>query len=145
MSSLLPPPAPRPRLWLAMEPHESELRLSLAQSFGGPLLRARLPLFPHASTALPQLLESLSDWVGGPLCAVLDADAPDVQRRPEAWQRLLGECTSSRIDVEWVAVPAAPSGAQRGRRREADRFLAAVGPQGRARALLAFAALGRAR
>ncbi|MBF5042495.1 hypothetical protein FGE12_08785 [Aggregicoccus sp. 17bor-14] len=145
MSSLLPPPSPRPRLWLAMEPHERELRLSLAQSFGGPLLRARLPLWPHASTALPQLLESLSDWVGGPLCAVLDADAPDVRRRPEAWQRLLGSCVGPRVDVEWVAVPPGRSGAQRGRRHEADRFLSAVGPQGRARPLLAFAALGRAR
>ena len=76
-------------LWLSLEPHQKELRLSLSTATSGVVLRAKFPLALAQPRALPLLLEALVAWFGMPLCAVLDADAQDVRRRPEFWSRVL--------------------------------------------------------
>jgi hypothetical protein len=120
-------------LWLSLEPKSQELYLSLSTSMSGLRLRARLPLPPAQPRALPLLLEALVEWFGLPLCAVLDADAEDVTRRPEFWARFLSEFEDPRFSVEWVTLPA---------RRPRDRFLGELGPARRARRLLTMAAAG---
>lgn len=92
-------------LWLSLEPHQQELRLSLCAGSSVPLLRARLPLALAQPQALTLLLEALVAWFGRPLCAVLDADAEDVRLRPEFWARLQAESDSPHISFEWTAVP----------------------------------------
>jgi len=121
-------------LWLSMEPTERELHLSLSRAVSGPVLRARLPLLPAHPRALGLLVEAMVDWFGQPLCAVLDADAEDVHRRPADWARLLGGLDASRVVVERVTLPA--------RNQGRDRFLGALGPAARARRLVSFAAAG---
>jgi hypothetical protein len=108
-------------LWLSLKPQQTELQLSLSRPTSGPLLRARLPLSPAQPQALTLLLEALVAWFGLPLCAVLDADAEDVRRRPEFWARFHAEVDSPHISVEWTSVPL-PN--QR-------RFLSAVGKRPR--------------
>jgi hypothetical protein len=83
---------------------------------------------------VPLFLESLVEWYGQPLCAVLDADAEDVRRRPEFWTHCLGGLDDPRFSVEWVTLPARQS------RRE--KFLSEVGPAARAGRLVRFAAAG---
>ncbi len=119
-------------LWLSIEPHREEVRLSLARSLQGTVLRARLPS-PTNPEALRLLLEALVTWFGQPLCAVLDADSEDVRRRPEFWSRLVGIDESPRVVVEWVSVPTV---------RRKDSFLKEVPPDRRARQLIGFAASG---
>lgn len=121
-------------LWLSLEPHSQEIRLSLSTAASGTKLRGRLPLSPAQPRALPLLLEALAEWFGQPLCAVLDADAEDVRRRPEFWARFLGELDDRRVHVEWVTLPAPTN--------HRDRFLGELGPARRARSLVAFAAAG---
>lgn len=110
-------------LWLSLSPRDSELELSLSRGPSAPLLRARLPLTLAQPQALTLFLEALVAWFGLPLCAVLDADAEDVRRRPEFWARFHAEADSPHISVEWRAVPLPNQ----------SRFLAAVGSSRRAR------------
>jgi hypothetical protein len=121
-------------LWLSLEPHSQEILLSLSTATAGTLLRGRLPLAPAQPRALSLFLEALVEWFGQPLCAVLDADAEDVRRRPEFWARFLGELDDRRVYVEWVTLPAPAN------RR--DRFLGELGRARRARSLVTFAAAG---
>lgn len=99
----------------------------------GPVLRARLPLWPAQPQALRLLLEGLGAWLGQPLRAVLDADAEDVRRHPERRAALLGDLDAAHIAVEWVALPRPPM---------RDRFLEAVPDFDQARRLLHRAATG---
>ena len=122
------------RLWLSLEPHPKECWLSLSTSMAGPALRAVLPLPPAQPRAVALLLESLAEWFGQPLCAVLDADAEDVRHRPEFWTRCLGGLDEPRFHVEWVTLPA--------RRSRQEKFLGEVGSATRARRLVRFAAAG---
>lgn len=91
-----------PSLYLAIEPRHTETRLMLSTPVGA-TLKATLPPCPADSRALSLLLDGLAGWYGSPLCAVLDADAADVQANPGRWAVLLGEL-GPHIDVEW-AVP----------------------------------------
>jgi hypothetical protein len=122
------------RLWLSLEPQAQQVRLSLSTSMSGPVMRAVLPLPPVQPRAVPLFLESLADWFGQPLCAVLDADAEDVRRRPEFWTQCLGGLDEPRFRVEWVTLPRRQNGR--------DKFLTEVGTAGRARRLVRFAAAG---
>lgn len=122
-------------LWMSIEPELRETRLMLTQAQVGTALRARLPTLPAQPRALPLLLEALAAWYGEPLCAVLDAEASDVQRYPERWAVLVGELDGERVRVEWAAPPA-PSARR-------DRFLGAVGDFRSARRLVTFAATGQ--
>jgi hypothetical protein len=121
-------------LWLSLEPEGSSLRLALSLSASGSVLRARLPLQPAQPRALPLLLEALVEWFGLPLCAVLDADAEDVRRRPEFWSRFLGEFDDPRFRVEHVTLPS--------RADCRDRFMGELGSARRAKRLVGFAAGG---
>lgn len=125
-----PPPSP---LWLSIEPELLETRLSLTVPRLGPTLRARLPTPPLHPRALVHLVEALASWYGQPLCAVIDADASEVQRHPERWACLLAEL-GDRVEVRWVAVPAA---------RRRDRFIEGCGDFHAARRLVTFAATGQ--
>lgn len=120
------------RLWLSLEPRFKELQLSLAMPVSGLVLRGRLPLSPVQPRALPLLLESLVEWFGLPLCAVLDADAEDVRLHPDTWARLLGGFDDPRFAVEWVTL----------RTPRRDRFLGELGSAHRARRLVTMAAAG---
>jgi hypothetical protein len=131
MSTLLPPSSPCP-LWLSIEPGPSQTRLSLSVPLLGTTLRARLPTPPAHPGALGHLLEALAAWYGQRLCAVLDADASEVQRCPERWARLLGDL-DERVEVRWTAVGD----------RQRDRFLEGVGDFHSARRLVSFAATGQ--
>jgi len=122
-------------LWLSIEPELGETRLMLTQAQAGTALRARLPTRPSHPRALLLLLEAIAAWYGQPLCAVLDADASDVQRHPERWAHLLGDLDGESVHVEWVGHAAEPP------RR--DRFLGAVGDFRSARRLITFAATGQ--
>lgn len=122
------------RLWLSMEPQGQQLHVSLSTGLWGPLLRGRFPLEPAQPRAMKVFLESLVDWFGRPLSAVLDADAEDVRRRPEVWTRLL-DFDDARFSVEWVTLPI--------RYHQRDRFLGEVGRERRAQSLIAFASSGR--
>jgi len=95
-------------LWLSIEPSPAETRLMLSQSMVGTLLRARLSPTPAQPQALAQLLEGLVAWCGRPLCAVLDADARDVQDHPERWSDYFGPLRSSHISIAWTALSLAP-------------------------------------
>ena len=122
-------------LWLSIEPQISETRLMLTQAPSGTALRARLPTMPSQPRALLLLLEAIAAWYGEPLCAVLDADASDVQRCPQRWAQLLGDLDGESVRVEWVGHAASPV--------KRDRFLGAVGDFGSAKRLIAFAATGQ--
>ena len=126
------PPSP---LWMSIEPELSETRLMLTAPLRGTALRARLPTLPSQPRALLLLLEAIAAWYGEPICAVLDAEASDVQRSPERWAQLLGDLDGERVHVEWVGHAAAP--------RPRDRFLGAVGDFSSARRLITFAATGQ--
>jgi hypothetical protein len=120
-------------LWLSIEPLRDSTRLMLSESTGGPTLKARLPATPADARAVALLLEALVAWYGLPLCAVLDADAEDVQRHPERWALALGDLASPQISVEWVSPAAAPL---------ADRELDGIADFKRARRLITLAATG---
>lgn len=123
-----------PNLWLTIEPQRDQTRLMLSTTSSGVTLKACLPPLPTDPRALSLLLESLSAWYGGPLCAVLDADVSEVRNHPGRWALLLGDL-SPHIDVEWVAAPVA-----RPRRRRDG--VDGVGDFRRARRLLQRAATG---
>ena len=120
-------------LWLSIEPLRNSTRLMLSESTGGPAMKARLPATPSQERALAMLLEALVAWYGLPLCAVLDADAEDVQRRPDRWALMLGDLASPQIEVEWVSPASAPL---------SDRELEGVDDFRRARRLITLAATG---
>lgn len=122
------------QLWMSLEPVGKQLHVSMSKGLFGNVLRARLPLTPEQPRAMRLMLEGLVDWFGQPLCAVLDADAEDVRRRPEAWGHLL-ELDDTRVRVEWVTLPV--------RYHQRDQFLGQVGRERRARSLISFAAAGR--
>lgn len=126
------PPSP---LWMSIEPELGETRLMLTAPLVGTALRARLPTRPAQPRALLSLLEALAAWYGEPLCAVLDADASDVQQHPASWAQLLGDLDGERVRVEWVAHAGEP--------KERDRFLGAVGDFASAKRLVTFAATGQ--
>jgi hypothetical protein len=105
----------------------------LSEFRSGAALKARLPPIPSDPRALGLLLEALVAWYGLSLCAVLDADAEDVQRHPERWSLILGDLGSPLIDVEWVSPASAPL---------ADRTLDGVEDFRRARRLITLAATG---
>jgi hypothetical protein len=90
-------------LFVAIEPLPQETRLLVSVPYKGTALKARLPGTPEDDRALAMFLEALVAWYGLPLCAVLDADAEDVQRHPERWARILGDLQSPQIEVEWVS------------------------------------------
>ena len=120
-------------LWLSIEPLRDSTRLMLSEATGGPSLKARLPPTPAHDRAVAMLLEAFVAWYGLPLCAVLDADAEDVQRDPRRWALALGDLASPQIAVEWVSPAAAPL---------ADRELDGVADFKRARRLITLAATG---
>ena len=120
-------------LWLSIEPLRHSTRLMLSKSAGGPALKARLPATPSQDRALALLLEALVAWYGLPLCAVLDADAEDVQRHPDRWALILGDLASPQIEVEWVSPASAVL---------ADRELDGIDDFRRARRLITIAAAG---
>ena len=105
----------------------------LTDSIDGPALKARLPATPAHERAVAMLLEALVAWYGLPLCAVLDADAEDVQRHPDRWALALGDLASPQIAVEWVSPASVPL---------ADRELDGVADFKRARRLITLAATG---
>ena len=95
-----------PPLWLTLHPRATHTQILLSQAGTGTLLKARLGPEPMHPGALSKFLESLADWHGRELFAVLDADAEEVQRAPERWSRMLGEAAARpSIKVEWSAVP----------------------------------------
>ena len=121
-------------LWLSIEPLPSMTKLLLSEASGGTALKARLPPTPADPRALAMLLEALVAWYGEPLCAVLDADAADVQQDPRRWALILGDLSSPQIEVEWVSPSAAPLGE--------ERLLGEMGDYRRARRLITLAATG---
>jgi hypothetical protein len=120
-------------LWLSLEPKRNLLHLSLSRGLWGLQLRGRLPLPAAQPGAMKLLLEALVEWHGQPLCAVLDADAEDVRRRPEVWTKLL-DFRDPRFRTEWVTLPG---------RRQRDRFLTELGRERRAKRLINFASSGQ--
>jgi len=122
-------------LWLSIEPLPSMTRLLLSESSGGPALKARLPATPAQPRAVAMLLEALVAWYGEPLCAVLDADAEDVQRNPQRWAAILGDLQSPQIEVEWVSPLSVPAVDR--------RLLGDMGDYRRARRLITLAATGQ--
>lgn len=121
-------------LWMTVEPTLSFTQLLLAQPGMGTLLKARLSPMPARPGGLALLLEALSAWEGKPLFAVIDADAQDVERHPEAWARLVGEAQSAQVTVEW-SHPATWKGAR-------PRFFEGMGNFSSARKLLGRSVLG---
>lgn len=122
-------------LWMAIEPRLAFTQLLLVQPSMGTLLKARLSPTPARPGGLSLLLEALSAWQGKPLSAVIDADAEDVERHPEAWARLVGEARDSKhVVVEW-SHPALWNGAR-------PRFFEGMGDFSSARKLLGRHALG---
>jgi hypothetical protein len=122
-------------LWLSIEPKPTETRLMLSQSTVGTLLRARLPATPAQPQALAQLLEGMVAWFGQPLCAVLDADAQDVQDHPDRWSDYFGPLNSPHITIAWSALSLVPE------RR--DPWLGKLGNFSRAKRLINLAATGQ--
>jgi hypothetical protein len=122
-------------LWMSVEPKLSFTQLLLAQPGTGALLKARLSPTPARAGGLALLLEALSAWEGRPVFAVVDADAEDVQRHPEAWARLVGEASNSaHVTVEW-SHPATWKAAR-------PRFFEGMGNFASARKMLGRTALG---
>jgi alkylated DNA nucleotide flippase Atl1 len=121
------------QLWMSIEPRPQEVRLMLSEPERGTVLKARLAGPPSHPRALGMLLEALSAWYRLPLHAVIDADAPDVQRWPELWAQLAGEPPDLQIHIEWVARPVP------GRH---DRFFAPLGDFSSGRRLINHAATG---
>src|SRR6516162_6739302 len=95
-------------LWVSIEPELCETRLMLTQAQVGTALRARLPTLPSQPRALLLLLEALAAWYGQPLCAVLDAEASDVQHSPQRWAQLLGDLDGETVHVQWSGHAASP-------------------------------------
>ena len=122
-------------LWLSIEPLPSMTRLLLSEASGGPSLKARLPATPAQPRAVAMLLEALVAWYGEPLCAVLDADAEDVQRNPQRWAAILGDLASPQIEIEWVSPLSVPAVDR--------RLLGDMGDYRRARRLITLAAAGQ--
>jgi hypothetical protein len=120
---------------MSIEPELSETRLLLTVPKMGAALRARLPTRPAQPRALLLLLEAIAAWYGEPICAVLDADASDVQQCPQRWAQLLGDLDGERVHVEWVARAA--------ELQKRDRFLGAVGDFGSGKRLITFCATGQ--
>jgi hypothetical protein len=81
------------------------------------------------------LLEAMCAWYGLPLCAPLDADAPDFQRRVERWADYLDVIGNPNITVEWVSSEAQSP--------ERGRFFAQMGDFRKARRLIGLAATGQ--
>lgn len=124
-----------PPLWLTLQPQVGYTQILLSQSGSGTLLKARLACEPMHPGALAKFLESLADWHGRPLFAVLDADAEEVRRSPERWARMTGEAAQSpAITVEWSA----PVQGRLGK----ERFFS-MGDFSSARRLLTHAATGQ--
>lgn len=121
-------------LWMSIEPRPSEVRLMLSEPSKGTSLKALLPTPPAHPRALAMLLEALSAWYRLPLHAVLDADAPDVQRHPERWTNLVFDLPGLDVQVEWVA---------RLKSRGRNRFLEKMGDFAGARRLVTRAATGQ--
>ena len=121
-------------LWMSIEPRREAVRLMLTEPETGTVLKACLRTPPSHPRALGMLLEALSAWYRLPLHAVIDADAPDVQRWPELWAQLAGETPDLQVHVEWVARPVP------GRR---NRFLASLGEFSSGRRLINHAATGQ--
>lgn len=122
-------------LWMTIEPTLTFSQLLLAKPGVGTLLKARLSPTPARPGGLSQLLEALSAWEGLPLCAVVDADAEDIERHPGAWARLLGEARdSAHVSVEWSH----PATSKAGR----PRFFEGMGDFSSARKLLGRSVLG---
>jgi hypothetical protein len=122
-------------LWMTIEPTLAFTQLLLVQPQVGTLLKARLSPTPARPGGLSLLLEALSAWEGKALSAVIDADAEDVERHPEAWARLVGEARDSRnVVVEW-SHPAQWNGAR-------PRFFEGMGDFSSARKLLGRNVLG---
>lgn len=94
-----------PPLWLTLQPRSSFTQILLSQAGTGTLLKARLAPEPTHPGALSRFLESLADWHGCELFAVIDAEAEELQRAPERWTRMLGEAAERpSITIEWTAV-----------------------------------------
>lgn len=128
-------PPTQASLWLSIEPDIAETKLTLSQSTVGALLRARMPAMPAQPQALAQLCEALVSWFGLPLCAVLDADAQDVQDHPERWASFFGPLQSPHITVAWSALSLVP--------RPRDPWLGKLGGFSRAKRLINLAATGQ--
>jgi hypothetical protein len=86
---------------MSIEPKFHETRVMLTMGGVGTLLRARFPLIPKQPEGMGLFLKGIAAWHGQPFCAVLDADAVDVQKHPERWSRMLGDLDESVIRVEW--------------------------------------------
>lgn len=90
---------------------------------------------PRRPGGLSALLEALATWQGQNLSAVIDADAEDVERHPEAWARLVGEAHGlAHVSVEWSSPALAPW--------KRARFFEGMGDFSSARRLLGRNALG---
>ena len=118
-------------LWMTIEPQGEYLKMMLSGRTG-PQLKARLPGEPQRPGALARFLESMSDWYGRPLCAVVDAQKLD-ELHAQTWTQHLGDLDSARIQVEWVSV-------RRPRRR--DPYFQDMGDFRRAQRLVHLAAQG---
>jgi hypothetical protein len=101
-------------LWLTLQAGASFTQILVSQAERGTVLKARLAPEPMHPGALSKLLESLADWHGRELFAVVDADAEELHRAPERWSRMLGEAAERpNIKIEWNAVPEGRLGRQR--------------------------------
>ncbi len=121
-------------LWMSIEPDISGTRIMMTSGGSGTVLRARFPHLPRQPEALGLLLRGIAAWFGQPFCAVLDADAEDVDKHPERWARYLGDLDDAMIQVEW-------RGYSESFRR--DRFTGTVGDFRRARRLITYTATGQ--
>lgn len=120
-------------MWMTVEPKLGFTQLLLVSPGPGTLLKARLAPTPRRPGGLSALLEALATWQGQNLTAVVDADAEDVERHPEAWARLVGEARGlAHVNVEWSSPATWP-------RR---RFFEGMGDFSSARRLLGRSALG---
>ena len=93
-----------------------------------------------AAACVPYALHRQVDWrnvawFGLPLCAVLDADAQDVQDYPERWSSYFGPLQSPHITIAWSALSLVPS--------RPDPWLGKLGGYSRARRLINLAATGQ--
>jgi hypothetical protein len=103
-----------PPLWLTLQPRLNFTQILLSESGTGTLLKARLAAEPMHPGALSRFLQSLAEWQGRELFAVIDADAGPLQLAPDRWARMLGEANEHpSITVEWSAVPAGRLARQR--------------------------------
>jgi hypothetical protein len=120
-------------LWMTVEPKLGCTQLMLTSPGPGTLLKARLSPTPRRPGGLSMLLEALAAWEGSSLTAVVDADAEDVQRHPDAWARLVGETRGlAHVTVEWSSPASWPR----------QRFFEGMGDFSSARRLLSRNILG---